>query len=182
MTLATIMKLALRQLDEEAQSIGEHEELFKSYANMGYMIALRLYLKPRAVLDEESDAHGCVNLEGVQFVRVIEVRDMTDRNVAFELDSDGYALHTDTCRQKLKVVCEIDCPPMTDSLDKPMLPEYVQPALADYICYRHLSCGSLSKQSRAEFFRNSFYEQMRAIRPQGMGSVTRRKNLYSATN
>lgn len=182
MTLATIMKLALRQLDEESQSIGDYEELFKSYANMGYMIALRLYLKPRAVLDEKSDMYGCVNLEGAQIVRVVEVFDMMGGHVEFEMGSDGHTLHTDTCCQKLKLVCEIDCPPMTGSLDKPMLPEYVQPALADYICYRHLSCGSLAKQSRAEFFRNSFYEQMRAIRPQGMGSVTRKKNLYRATN
>ena len=146
------------------------------------VIALRLYLKPRAELDVESDAYGCINLEDVQVVRVIEVRDMMGMSIAFELDSDGHTLHTDTYRQKLKVICEIDCPPMKDSLDRPMLPEYVQPALADYICYRHLSCGSLSKQSRAEFYRDSFYEQMRAIRPQGMGSVKRRKNLYKATN
>ena len=176
------MKLALRQLDEESSSISEHEELFKSYANMGYMIALRLYLKPREVLDEESDIHGCVNLEGLPLVRVVEVRDMMGRSVMFEMDSEGHMLHTEARSQKLKVICEIDCPPMTDSLDKPMLPEYVQPALADYICYRHLSCGSLAKQSRAEFFRNSFYEQMRAIMPQGMGSVTKKKNLYQATN
>ena len=47
MTLAQIMKLALRQLDEDTEDVGEYEELFKVYANTGYAIAVRSYLRPR---------------------------------------------------------------------------------------------------------------------------------------
>ena len=71
---------------------------------------------------------------------------------------------------------------LENGLDEPLLPEYAQPALADYICYRHLSSGNLAKQSRAEFFRQSFYQQMRTINPQGAGSVTRMQNLYAVTD
>ena len=53
MTLANIMKLALRQLDEAAEDIAEYDELFRSYANMGYMIALRLFLKPRETFEHD---------------------------------------------------------------------------------------------------------------------------------
>ena len=63
-----------------------------------------------------------------------------------------------------------------------MLPAYAHAALSDYICYRHLSSGNLAKQSRAQFYQNSFYQEMNRIRPQGMGSVTRMRNLYEATD
>ena len=58
MTLANIMKLALRQLDEAAEDIAEYDELFRSYANMGYMIALRLFLRPRETFELTTDDQG----------------------------------------------------------------------------------------------------------------------------
>ena len=175
------MKLALRQQDEAAEDMSEYDELFKSYANMGYMIALRLFLKPREVMELRTDSEGCADISGLFIARVVEVRDGQGRRVRFVISGDGHTLHTDATAQMLSVLCEIECPPMTDGLDEPMLPEYAHPALADYICYRHLSSGNLAKQSRAEFFRQSFYQQMRAMTPQGAGSVTRLKNLYEAT-
>ena len=182
MTLASIMKLALRQLDEAAEDMSEYDELFKSYANMGYMIALRLFLKPREVLEIRTDSRGCAELDGLFIARVVEVRDEQDRSVRFVMDGDGHTLHTGAAEQTVSVLAEIECPPMTDGMDEPMLPEFAHPALADYICYRHLSSGNLAKQSRAEFFRQSFYQQMRAMTPQGAGSVTRMKNLYMVTD
>jgi len=112
---------------------------------------------------------------------VVEVRDREGRSVRFVMDGDGRTLHTGACAQTVTLIAEIECPPLENGLDEPMLPEYAQPALADYICYRHLSSGSLAKQSRAEFFKSSFYEQMRAIRPMADGSVKEMRNLYAAT-
>ena len=182
MTLATIMKLALRQLDEPDANIGEYEELFRNYANMGYMIALQMYYKPRKILSFESDVYGNVELNDPRISRVIEVRDQTGRSVPFQIDGDGRTLHTGGWMERIWVLCEYEYPAMKDALDIPILPEFVHPALADYICYRYLSCGSLVKQNRAEFFRNSFYEQMRVMKTQGERTVTCLKNLYQATN
>ncbi|MEI3413646.1 MAG: hypothetical protein V8Q88_00480 [Christensenellales bacterium] len=72
--------------------------------------------------------------------------------------------------------------PLEDGQDEPQLPEYAHAALADYICYRHLSSGNLAKQSRAQFYQTSFYQAMQRIRPEGMGSVTRFRNLYEVTD
>ena len=181
MTLATIMKLAMRQLDEPDVDLGEHEELFRHYANMGYRIALKQYLKPRLTIETESDAYGDVRFDDAKIGRIIEVRDTMGRRMPFVMDADGETLHVGAGWQTLRVLCEYDYPLMKDGLDSPLLPEYAQPALADYICYRQLSSGSLAKQSRAEFFKSSFYEQMHAIRPMADGSVKELKNLYAAT-
>jgi len=176
------MKLALRQLDEAAEDLSEYEEIFRSYANMGYMIALRLYLRPREVIELRTDSTGAADLRGLFIGRVVAVQGEDGRNVRFVVGGDGVTLHTGALAQTVKVLAEIECPPLEGGLDEPLLPEYAQPALADYICYRHLSSGNLAKQSRAEFFRQSFYQQMRAMKPQGAGSVTELKNLYAATS
>ena len=47
MTVSQIMKLALRQLDEDAEDISEYDDLFKTDLNSGYAIAVRGYLRPR---------------------------------------------------------------------------------------------------------------------------------------
>ena len=180
MTLSSIMKLALRQLDEAAEDISEFDEVFASYANMGYMIALRMFLKPRETFELDTDQRGRAEVRALCLSRIVEVRDREEREIPFAISADGHTLLTQAKGQKITVLAEIDCPPLVKDTDEPMLPEYAQPALADYICYRHLSSGNLAKQSRAEFFRQSFYQQMRAMKPQGAGSVTRRKNLYAA--
>lgn len=182
MTLAGIMRLALRQLDEAAEDISEYDELFRSYANMGYMIALRLYLKPRERFCLKSDEGGRAEIRALPIGRVIDVRDGQGRSVWFDVDADGGAIETGKREEKLDVLCEVEYPAMAADTDEPRLPEYAHPALADYICYRHLSSGNLAKQSRAKFFEMSFYQQMRAMTPQGAGSVTRLKHLYEATN
>lgn len=181
MTLATMMKLALRQLDEPTEDLSEYEELFRSYANMGYMIALRLFYKPRMVIDVVTDELGDADIGGLGIARVVNVRDGDGSETIFAMDEDGITLHTGALYQCISVLGEIECPTMLRGTDEPMLPEYAQPALVDYICYRHLSSGNLAKQSRAEFFRDSFYQQMRALRPQGADSVRALKNLYQAT-
>lgn len=182
MTLANIMKLALRQLDEAAEDIAEYDELFRSYANMGYMIAIRLFLRPREVFALTTDEAGRAEIRALPIRRVVEVKDAQGRRVGFELAADGAAIETGEKKKEIYALCEVEREALRQATDEPKLPEYAHAALADYICYRHLSSGSLSKQSRAEFFRQSFYQQMQAIKYQGEGSVTRMKNLYAVTD
>ena len=163
MTLSQIIAQALRQLDEDAEDVSEYEESFRVYANMGYDIAVREYLKPRRIFYTEVDEEGNAPVPGLTVVRVIELRD-------------------DLAGQTLRAVCEVAFYPLEDGQDEPQLPEYAHAALADYICYRHLSSGNLAKQSRAQFYQTSFYQAMQRIRPEGMGSVTRFRNLYEVTD
>ena len=185
MTLSQIIAQALRQLDEDAEDVSEYEESFKVYANMGYDIAVREYLKPRRRFCIEADEDGSAPVPGVTVTRVVELRDENGFDVGFDLDPDGRGLHIwrdDLAGKTLCAVCEVAFYPLEEGSDEPQLPEYAHAALADYICYRHLSSGNLAKQSRAQFYQNSFYQTMQRIRPEGMGSVTRLRNLYEVTD
>lgn len=185
MTLSQIIAQALRQLDEDAEDVSEYEESFKVYANMGYDIAVREYLKPRRIFYTDVDEAGNAPVPGLLATRVIELRDENGFDVGYDLDPDGRGLHVwrdDLEGHTLRAVCEVMFYPLEEGNDEPQLPEYAHPALADYICYRHLSSGNLAKQSRAQFYLNSFYQAMQRIRPEGMGSVTRFKNLYEVTD
>ncbi len=185
MTLAQIITQALRQLDEDPEDVGEYEELFRAYANMGYDIAVRDYLKPRQRFCLHEDEHGIAFLPDARIVRVVELKSEGWRDVPFDLLPDGRALRVLNPRgeeRELAALCEIVYPPLEEGNDEPRIPPFAHPALCDYVCYRHLSSGNLAKQSRAQFYHRSFLEQMNRIRPQGMGSVTRYKNLYEVTS
>lgn len=179
MTLGRIKLLALRQLDEDPQDIGEYDGLFTAYANMGYAIAVREYLRPRAMRLMTTDENGCAGLDGI--VRVIELRDGNGNPVPFVQAADGNGVCTACKKASLTAICEVSYPDLEKETDEPKLPENVHSALADYICYRHLSTGSLAKQNRAQFFLVSFMQQMRAIRPAWRGSTGGYKNLYEVT-
>lgn len=182
MTLANIMKLALRQLDEAAEDIAEYDELFRSYANMGYMIAIRLFLRPRETFVLMTDEEGRADIRALPIRRVVGVKNAQGTEIGFELTADSAAIETGEREKEISVLCEVEREALKDATEEPQMPQYAHAALADYICYRHLSSGSLSKQSRAEFFRQSFYQQMRALTYEGEGSVTRMKNLYAVTD
>ncbi len=179
MTLGRIKLLALRQLDEDPQDISEYDGVFTMYANMGYAIAVREYLRPRAMRLITTDENGCAEAEGV--VRVIELRDEAGNPVSFMPTADGKGICTASRKVSLTAICEINYPDLEKETDEPKLPENVHSALADYICYRHLSTGSLTKQNRAQFFLASFLQQMRTIRPAWRGSTSRYKNLFEVT-
>ena len=181
MTLAGIMKLAMKQLDEAMEDIAEYDELFRSYANMGYMIAVRQYYRPRETFTLTTDPKGCAPIGALPVRRVVAVKNAQGDEVSFAIAADGSAIETKAKESTLYALCEVEREMLTRETDEPQLPAYAHAALADYICYRHLSSGSLSKQSRAEFFRQSFYQQMHAISHQGAGSVTKKKNLYAVT-
>ena len=152
---------------------------------MGYDIAVREYLKPRREMCLDIDGNGRAPVVGVIVNRVIRMTDEDGRDVAFDLAGGRkkpYRMAGRPERKDAAGVMRGQLPADGGREDEPLLPVYAHAALSDYICYRHLSSGNLAKQSRAQFYQNSFYQEMNRIRPQGMGSVTRMRNLYEATD
>lgn len=181
MTLAQIMTLALRQLDEDPEDLSEYDDVFRAYAAEGYAIAMREYVRPRAFRSLYADGRGIACLEGQDIRRVISAADGEGRSVCFALLPDGRHIRVNARDAEITALCEIDAPPLMDDTDEPRMSEHVHAALADYICYRHLSSGNLAKQSRAQFYYRSFLEQMGRLRAQGFGSVTSFSGLYEVT-
>lgn len=181
MTLAQIMRHALRQMDEDPADIDEYKDLFTVYANQGYMIALRQYVRPRETMTLRTDEEGYACLDGLDILRVIDVRDENGRSVPVRMDEDGMRMKCSLINADLTAVCEVRYAEMTRDDDEPRLPLEMHAALADYVCYRHLSSGNLAKQSRAQHFRNEFYAQMQMATPRPSGGVTGYKNLYEVT-
>ena len=107
MTLSQIIAQALRQLDEDAEDVSEYEERFRVYANMGYDIAVREYLKPRRIFYTEVDEEGNAPVPGLTVVRVIELRDKNGFDIGFDLDPCGRCFHVwrdDLAGQTLRAV------------------------------------------------------------------------------
>ena len=182
MTLAQIMTLALRQLDEDPADISEYDDLFRMYANEGYQIVMRDMYKPREHFDFETDKSGTADIKDRGIIRIVELKDGWGRDIWFEMAVDGTTIYTREREKVLHAVAEIEAVPIYRDTDEPQFPEFAHGCLVDYVCYRHLSAGNMGKQQRAQFFLNQFYQQARRIRPQGMGSVTRMKNLYAVTD
>lgn len=182
MTLAQIYRLALRQLDEDPADIEEFRDLFAVYANQGYQIAVEQYVKPKETMMLRTDDKGEVYLDGMDIVRLVSVRDEAGREVYTETSEDGTTLRTGRQNADLTAVCVVQYPELENDMDEPRLPKAAHASLADYICYKYLSTGNMAKQSRAQHFRSEFYTQMQRVRPQGAGSVTGFKNLYTATD
>ena len=115
MTLSQLIAHALRQLDENAEDVSEYEESFKVYANMGYDIAVREYLKPRRIFYTDVDEEGNAPVPGLLATRVVELRDEYGRDVGYDLDPDGRGLHIwrgDLAGKTLRAVCEVAFYPM----------------------------------------------------------------------
>lgn len=187
MTLAQIMTLALRQLDEDPEDISEYDELFRAYANQGYQIALAEYVRPREMRTYRSDERGVIRMEE-DVRRIVELRqrmngDKIRRNVFFQLSATGRTIETAYPDTEFIAVCEIVPPMLETESDEPVhLPQEAHSALADYICYRHLSNGNMAKQAKAQYYQQQFYQAMQRIRPQGFGSVREFQNLYAVTD
>lgn len=183
MTLAQIMTLALRQLDEDTQDISEYDGAFRAYANIGYAIAVREYVKPRRHEKLRTDENGTVHMPEGKTARIAEIREeKSGRPLMFSLTADGLYVMTGRRNADIDMLLEVEYPELREETDEPMLPECVHHALADYICYRHLSTGSLAKQSRAKVFLQAYYKAMALLRPQGMGSVKHYRHLYDVTD
>lgn len=187
MTLSQIMTLALRQLDEDPQDISEYDDLFRTYANEGYRIAMDEYVKPRQTRSARSDGEGRIYPDS-DVRRVVELREKRDggiirRNTPYALSADGTYLETSHKNEDFILVVEVAADGMENETDEPAgLEPQAQAALADYICFRHLSNGNMAKQSKAQFYRQQFYQTMSRLRPHGFGSVRGYRNLYEATD
>ena len=181
MTLSDIILLALRQLDEDPADVSDYDDLFRRYANEGYQIVMREYVKPRAVIAVETDPFGRIRLEGMNIARIIELRGRDGCALGFALSADGKTVFTGERSRKLEVVAETEPPALAQDADVPDFAPWAHSCLADYICYRHLLSGSAAKQARAQAYLNAFYLTARRIRPAWQGSTARLRNLYRAT-
>lgn len=182
MTLAQIMKLALRQLDEDIEDISDYAELFRAYANMGNQIIMRQYYQPREVMMLRSDDEGRVYIDGMDIDRVLTLTDAYGRTWPFEMAADGSYLRVPVSKTDLSAVCLVRPARLTADMDEPRFPEDAHHALVDYICYRHLMTGNAAKQSRAQVFHASFLQTAQGLQPKAAGSVTRMRNLYAASS
>ena len=185
MTLAQIMKLALRQLDEAPEDLSEYDELFRSYANEGYHAAVGNYLRPREMRILVTDERGAADIAGQDIRRVITL-EHADRQrggeVFFRPGEDGRTIRTVCPEEELRALCEVRYADMEHDSDAPRLPRRVHHALADYICWRWLSCGSPAKQKRGQVFYERYLQAMQSLDPVAFGSVTRERRLYRASD
>ena len=182
MTLAEIMRLALRQLDEDPADIAEYAELFRMWANQGYQIIQQQYFKPRETLTLRTNEKGYAHIAGMNIVHIISLRDKEGREVRYARSADGQALETGVRDAALTAICEMQAMMLENDTDEPRFPEHAHSMLVDYICYKHLMRGNLAKQNRAQAFRTEFYQQAQQLKPQGGGSVTSMKGLYAASD
>lgn len=183
MNVASIFKHAMIELDEDPSDICDYDEKFKMYLNMGYQIILRQHYKPRETFICHADEQSRVCLDGYSVESVVQITDMDGRPVSFRACADGCGMYQVAVHDEdVNVVCQVNYPALENELDVPRIPEHVHYALVQYICYKHLSSGNLAKQSRAQYYRQSFYEAMGTLKPVGTGSVTTYSNFYSATN
>lgn len=182
MTLAEIMRLALRQLDEDPADVAEYDDLFRMWANQGYQIIHQNYYKPRETLTFSTDDKGAAGIEGLNILNIVTLRDENGLDVTYTISADGTRIDTSRRDAILTAVCEVLAAPMQLDTDEPRIPEHAHSMLVDYICYKHLMRGNLAKQNRAQAFQTEFYRQAQQLKPQGSGSVKSFKNLYSATD
>lgn len=182
MTLAEIMRLALRQLDEDPADISEFADMFRSYANLGYKILASRFFKPKEIMSAKTDDKGEAYIEGMGIAHITSVIDEFGQRVWYRLSEDGTKIITRHRNNMLTITYVEEYPPMQEDTEEPRIPEYAHHALVDYICYRYLMNGNAAKQNRAMLFYQSFEQTARMIKPQGGGSVTSFRNLYSATD
>ena len=183
MTYAQIKQLALQQMDEDPADMAEFGEMLGLYVNEGYQTALLDHLRPRETYTLTTDKDGEANIEGLGIQRIVDVREAEHGYSAWAtLSGMGDKLHTAVRDAKIKVLALVTYPDLALENDTPRLPEWAHTALADYACFRFLSNGNMAKQSRAQFYYQRFAAAMQRIMPQGSGSVTGFKNLYTVTD
>lgn len=182
MTFDQIKRMAAQQLDEDPADMAEIADLLSAYVNEGYQIALRDYVRPRERFTCQTDKMGHAPMGARRILRVVTLRDAEGRDVPFAISSDGQTIETGEENKTLFGVAEVAYPDMKAGSDVPRMDETAHMALCDYACWRYLCNGNLAKQSRAQHYQQRFYAAMRALRPQGMGSVTGYRGLYAVTD
>ena len=182
MTYSEIKQHALRQLDEDPHDMSEYGDMLGAYINEGYVRAVMEYARPREIFTLKTNEDGDADISGLGILHIAQVTEAEHGYSAWATpDAMGDTLHTAVRSGKIKLVALVTRPEMTEDSDSPRIPEWAHGALADYACYRFLSNGNMAKQSRAQFYLQQYLTTMNRIRPQGMGSVTGLRNLYTAT-
>lgn len=182
MTLAQIMELALRQLDEDISDVAEFDTLFRHYANEGYVTAQRKYYHPREQRILMTDHNGVASIDDMGIVRILELHNDAGFKVPYEVSPDGRKIRARLKDEELYAMCEVSYPVLRKPQDEPLLPEHTHGALVDYICYRHLCNGNAAKQNRAQLYLLQFERAMREMPSQGEQSVTHMRGLYEASD
>ena len=182
MTLAQIMELALRQLDEDISDIAEFDTLFRAYANEGYSIAQHKWYHPRETIIFQTDENGCAPIDTKNIVHVLDVHNDAGFKVPFCVSPDRKYFRARLKEEELYALCEVEWPALERETDVPKLPAHTHNALVDYICYRHLLNGNAAKQQRAQMYLMQFERAMRELPSQGADSVTQMRGLYEASD
>jgi len=189
MTLAQIMMLALRQLDEDPADISDFRDLFVEYVNEGYQRAVNDYLKPRREFRIIPDDHGDALIDGLNIRSIVSARsedpNFYPKEILLDVTPDGRSVHIHNkllWGQPIIITAVVEFPPLAKDTDEPMIPQSAHLGLVDYVCYRYKSTGNLAKQSQAQPYLSQYMTAMLTIKRDGSGSVTKRKNLYEATS
>lgn len=185
MTLAQIMRLALRQLDEDPADIDDFRDLFVEYVNEGYLKAVNDYLKPRKSFDIVTDDHGDAVIKGWHVRSIVYAKSERGDDLLVDVNPEGDSIHIHDrayWEKPITLLCRIEYPPLSEDTDEPRIPQSAHLGLVDYVCYKYKSIGNLAKQSQAQPYLSQYLSAMQSIEPVADGSVTHRKNLYRATS
>ena len=183
MTYARIKELALLQLDENPSDVDEYSDLLGVYINEGYQQALRDYYRPREIFILPTDENGVAVIEDLGIIRIAEATEHEHGYSAWAtMDGTGTRLHTAVRDGQIRVLAVVEKPDLVAPGDEPVIPSWSHGALVDYACFRFLSNGNMAKQSRAQFYLQRYLTTMQRMMPQGSGSVTGYKNLYTVTD
>ena len=181
MTVNQIMTDALLELDEDCSDLNEYRQKFQRYINDGYQIAVRDYLKPRRRETLRTDEKGMLSLAWMPVVRVIGVFDGDGREIPFEISAEGTEVKTGVKNRNVHLLYQTEYKALVEDLDSPQLPDFAHSALVDYVCYRHLSSGSMAKQAKAQYYLRNFNDMLFRLTPEAHGSVRNFRNLYEST-
>ena len=183
MTFGQIKQRVLEQAGEDASDIAEFDALIDQYVNEGYHYVLQRAYRPRGqtvlYLDEGEDSVEARRIP--RLLEIVEVR-AGGKQVPFEMD--GSRLHPlRSTNGELEITYVHDEPNLTQPRDEPRLPAWTHGALADYATWRFYGNGSLTRQSRAEFYRQRFMETFFRIRSEGeySAAVPNLHGLYDCT-
>ena len=182
-TFGQIKKRVLEQAGEDAGDIAEFDALIDQYVNEGYHYVLQRAYRPRGHTELYLEA-GEDSVDARRIPRLLEIVEARadGRQVPFEMD--GSRVHPlRAVEGELEITYVHDEPDLLADRDTPRLPAWSHGCLADYATWRFYSNGSLTRQSRAEFYRQRFMETFFRIRPEGEYSATvpNMHGLYDCT-
>lgn len=181
MTFGQLKKRVMEQAGEDVEDIAEFDGLIAGYINEGYHYVLQRAYRPRgtAALYMDEDLADTRMIR--RLLEIVEVR-AQGKPIPFEMDGDRIHPLRDA-GEEIEVVYVHDEPDLAEDRDEPRLPAWAHSCLADYATWRFYSNGSLTRQSRAEFYKLRFMEIFFRLRPDGEygAQVPNMHGLYDCT-